>query len=112
MSLAIIRRFKYVAIAVDSKNNFYLVWLLTPKQQQHLGENISLLTCWKKYDLCERHLKRIHLTCLTCKLRRVVTLKDPLIYKITIHQIWLKKDRSKIRKILIKNLLSLAEALS
>jgi hypothetical protein len=112
MPLAIVRRFRYAAIAVDPQNNFYLVWLLTQKQQQHLGENINFLTCWKKYDLCERHLKRIHLTCLTCKLRRVVTLKDPLIYKITIHQVWEKQDRSTIRKILIKNLLSLTEALS
>jgi len=112
MSLTIVRKFKYVAIAVDPQNNFYLIWLLTPKQQQHLGKNISFLTCWRKYDLCEKHLKRIHLTCLTCKLRRVVSLKDPLFYKITIHQIWIKQNRSTIRKILIKNLLSLTEALS
>jgi hypothetical protein len=112
MPLTLVRKFKYVAIAADSQNNFYLIWLLTEKQQQHLGKNISFLTCWKKHDLCERHLKRVHLTCLTCKLRRVVALKDPLIYKITIHQVWLRQDRSAVRKILIKKLLSLTEALS
>lgn len=112
MDLILLRKFKYVWLLMDKKGNFYIFHDLTPEQQKHLGKPISFLTCWKKYKLCEQNLKRIHLTCLTCKLRRVVNGKDPPLQQINIHQVWIRQNISVFRKILIKNLLSIAEALS
>jgi len=112
MKLLLLRQFKYVWILADPHGNFYLFWNLTLEQQKHLGKPITFLTCWKKYKLCGKNLRRIHLTCLTCKLRRVVAGFDPPLQPINIHQVWIRKNIPVWRKILIKNLLSIAEALS
>jgi hypothetical protein len=111
-NFVLVRNFGKVQLLMTKEGKFYLFYLLTPEQQKLLGKKISFLTCWRKHDLCKQHLKRIHLTCLTCKLRRVITLKDPYFYEISIHQIWIKKSTSSWRLKLIKKLLSIVEALT
>jgi hypothetical protein len=107
-----VRNFGYVSLAVDTLGQTFLVWNLTKKQKRFLDLEISPLFCFWKYDLCERHLKRIHLTCFSCKVRRVVSGKLPLTFPVHVHQIWSIEKKSKIRKFLFKNALSFAEALS
>lgn len=110
--LIILRDFGIVKILVDPKRNFYLFWDLSPEQQKYYGKSINPFQCWKNHKFCKQKLRRPHLTCFTCKLRHVISGKDPYFYQITIHQIWLKQNRSFLRKLLTKNLLSLAETLS
>jgi hypothetical protein len=89
-----------------------LFWSLTPRQQQFLGKKISPFFCFRNIDLCARKLKRPHLTCFFCKLRKVVTGQLPLLFEIQIHQVWSVQGKSSFKQILFKNVLSLAEALS
>ena len=110
--LILLRDFGIVKLLTNPKGKIYAFWDLTPEQQKHYGESINPFQCWKNYQFCKLHLKRLHLTCFTCKLRHVISGKDPYFYQITIHQVWERIDRSLFRKIITKNLLSLTEALS
>jgi hypothetical protein len=110
--LILLRDFGIVKILADPKGNFYVFWDLTPEQQKLYGKKINPFLCWKKHKFCKLNIKRFHLTCFTCKLRLVISAKDPYFYPVSIHQVWQRQDRSPLRKILAKNLLSLAEALS
>ena len=110
--LILLRNFGIVKILMDQKGETYLFWDLTREQQKHYGEKINPFLCWKNHKFCKLNLKRLHLTCLTCKLRRVISAEDPYFCRIVIRQIWERQSKSKIKRILYENLLSLTEALS
>lgn len=107
-----VKDFGAVKLVMDNDGQTWLLWTLTEKQQRFLGLEIFPLTCFWKYDLCEQHLKRPHLTCFTCKLRLVVSGKLPFTYPVTVHQVWSTKNKSKLRTLLFKEAMSFAEVLS
>jgi hypothetical protein len=111
-SFLFLKDFGQAKLLLDNTGQTWVFWTLTQKQQDLLGSKISAFLCFKNYDLCEQHLRRPHLTCLTCKLRRVIIGKLLPSYPINISQIWLSCDSSTFRKLLQKNLLSLAEFLT
>ena len=111
-SLFLARDFGQCQIYVNAKGETYLMWILTKKQRRLKGNKINWLTCFSRFDLCERHLERPHLTCVTCKILKVISGEMPLFYKINIKQIWEQTPKSVIRKRLFKDVLSLAEMLS
>jgi hypothetical protein len=82
---------------------------LTPKQQSCFGQKISPFFCWKTHNLCRLNLSRMHLTCLTCIVRKTVTGELPLILEIQVHQVWSQTNLSSFRKSINKGFLSLAE---
>jgi hypothetical protein len=108
----LLRSFKNVDLVMDSKFKTYVRWNLTQKQKKFYGQNIRFYECYK-LDICpNKKLKRIHLTCLNCKLRKVISGKDPLVYPIDIAQVWFRQDRSNLNKLITKKLMSLIEVLS
>lgn len=101
----------YYVIAVSPEGKLYAVWLLTPYQKKFFGHKISPITCAKKVRLCGKKLKRVHLTCFKCELRRVVSGEKDIIYPIALLFFPMNPKTSTFRKFLIKNLLSIAEFL-
>lgn len=106
------KKYKYVSLFVDDKGKTYLLWHLTPKQLSWFGRKLFFLLCFKQADLCERHLKRPHLTCVTCKLLKVVTGKMPLFYPVIVRQIWQQSNMGVLQSLFFKEAVSLAESLS
>jgi hypothetical protein len=106
------RQFKDVSLLIDDKGQTYIFWRLTPKQRLWLGKKLFWLTCFAKADLCEKHLKRPHLTCITCKILKVVSGKIPFLYPVIVRQIWQQTNMSVLQAFLYKNSLSLSEMLS
>jgi hypothetical protein len=107
-----LKQFQFGQLAIDMKGQTWVFWQLTEYQKEFLTQKIFWLTCFWKYDFCGLELKRPHLTCARCMLRRVITGKHPLSYPIHICQVWSIESKRKVHAWLFKNLLSLAEAFS
>lgn len=112
MKIAYFRRLDYRILIVDDQGKTWIYWDLSAKQMDHIGEKINYLTCYKIQDLCDLHLKRPHLTCLTCELRKVVQGSKPPLYQIHIHQLLIEKTPGPKRNLLTKNLISIVEFLT
>jgi hypothetical protein len=99
----------YLKLLQDDQTQIWARYDLTPDQAKHLGERISPLTCWRKHDFCGKHLKRPHLTCFHCHLRRVIQGDLPTMFPVHLLMFWMRRDRSWLEEFLSKKLYSLAE---
>jgi hypothetical protein len=82
---------------------------LTPEQKCFAGQKISPFLCWKTHNLCRLNLSRVHLTCFTCIVRKVVTGQLSRVFEIEVRQVWSLAELSSFRKSVNKGFLSLAE---
>jgi len=104
--------FNFCSICVSKDGNIWLIWQIPKEYDQFKGKKITWLNCFWKYNLCRKNLKRIHLTCLRCKLRKVVNGELPLIQQVRIHILPLQLEYDVFHMVLIKKLLSIVEALT
>jgi hypothetical protein len=104
--------FNFCSICVSNDGKIWLKWHI-PKEYDHFkGQKITWLNCFWKYNLCKKNLKRIHLTCLRCKLRKVVTGELPTLQQVKLHILPLQLQYGSFQSVLIRKLLSLVEALT
>ena len=104
--------FNFCAVCLSENGKFFLVWFIPKEYVKLLGKKIRWFECFRKYNLCKKNLKRIHLTCLRCKLRKVVSGEQPFVEQVSLHIIPLKLRYGIFHKILIKNFLSICESLT
>jgi len=104
-----VKPFSNGELLIRADGQAFILWKLTLKQQEFYGKRISPFFCFAKADLCERHLKRPHLTCFTCKVLAMVSGKLPILTPIIIRQVWDIQPKGKLHKFVFKNCLSCAE---
>ena len=65
-------------------------------------------------SLCGMDLRRPHVTCMSCRLRRVYSCKLPKKIPVQSHTIWIHKGRrfDRIKAPLLKRLLTICELLA
>jgi len=104
--------FNFCVICIDKNGRFWLIFNIPKEYDKFKHTKITWYNCYWKYNLCKKNLKRIHLTCLRCKLRKVVTGELPILQQVRLHILPLQLEYYGIQRILIKKLLSIAEALT
>jgi hypothetical protein len=104
--------FNFCSICISKDGTIWLIWQIPKQYSQLKGQKITWFNCFWKYNLCKKNLKRVHLTCLNCKLRKVVTGELPILQQVTLHVLPLQLTYDKIHFILLKKLLSVVEALT
>ena len=93
--------------------NFYrdkdgLIWMkITPTAKEHSHGKFAP----KCYQYCPHHLSRPHLTCLSCRVRRVLQRKIPEYMSVQLYvvAIWYDRPFQRIKSFILKRLLSLIE---
>jgi len=104
--------FNFCSICVSKDGKIWLIWQIPKEYDKFEYDKITWYNCFWKYNLCKKNLKRIHLTCLRCKLRKVVTGELPILQQVKLHILPLQLKYYGIQRVLIKKLLSIAEALT
>jgi hypothetical protein len=104
--------FNFCVLCIDKSGRFWLIWNIPKEYDRFKNEKITWFNCFWRYNLCKKNLRRIHLTCLRCKLRKVVTGELPILQQVTLHILPLQLQYDGIHRILVKKLLSVAEALT
>lgn len=111
----------YCKIFSCPQYGFWIIYSLTPRLKKYIGQKLTPFNCWKTARLCEGEklttnnppLKRPHLTCVFCYLRKVVNGKAPKAVPITIHITPIHKTpynwKRRIRSIITKYLCSWAD---
>lgn len=96
-------------VCVGEDGRFYQVWQL-PKQ---VGQKVphGTLPC---QDICGNKLRRVHVTCLTCRARKVLRGELPSYYRIGVYFLTWREDRTlaRLKGLLLKKLLTFAELLA
>jgi hypothetical protein len=104
--------FNFCSICVSSDGKIWLKWYIPKEYDQFKGQKITWFNCFRKYNLCRKNLKRVHLTCLRCKLRKVVTGELPILQQVKLHILPLQLEYDAVHMVLLKKLLSIVEALT
>jgi hypothetical protein len=104
--------FNFCSICVSKDGKIWLIWQIPKEYDKFKYDKITWYNCFWNYNLCKKNLKRIHLTCLRCKLRKVVVGELPILQQVRLHILPLQLEYYGIQRILIKKLLSIAEALT
>jgi hypothetical protein len=104
--------FNFCSICVSKDGKVWLLWHLPKEYDKFKNHKITWFNCFYKYNLCRKNLKRIHLTCIRCKLRKAVAGKLPILQQVLLHVMPLQFEYGGIQRVLIKKLLSIAEALT
>jgi hypothetical protein len=102
--------FNFCSICVSKDGKVWLLWHLPKEYDKFKNHKIAWFNCFYKYNLCRKNLKRVHLTCFRCKLRKAVTGKLPVMQQVMLHVLPLQLNYDAIQKVVIKNLLSVLEA--
>jgi hypothetical protein len=97
---------------VSKDGKIWLNWHIPKEYDKFIGQKITWFNCFRKYNLCRKNLKRVHLTCLRCKLRRVVTGELPILQQVKLHVLPLQLEYDAVHMVLLKKLLSIVEALT
>jgi hypothetical protein len=97
---------------VSKDGKIWLNWHIPKEYEQFIGQKITWFNCFQKYNLCRKNLKRVHLTCLRCKLRKVVIGELPTLQQVKVHILPLQLQYGAFQSALIRKLLSLVEALT
>jgi hypothetical protein len=99
----------YGELVLGADGKVYLAIRLGKQWLKFKGQKISAWTCFYKYNFCQLNLKRPHLTCFHCFLRRYITGETdehtPLIFIV----FPVNSQISPLRKEIIKKLVSFAE---
>lgn len=111
--------FQWRKILHCQKYGMWLFYSLTPRQRKYRGQKINPFTCYKTARLCEGEflanpnppLKRPHFTCVVCHFRKVIEGKKPLATPIALHMVFLAPTKNKIKALIRRYLLTIAEAL-
>jgi hypothetical protein len=104
--------FNFCSICVSKDGKIWLLWHIPKEYDKFEYAKITWYNCFWKYNLCKKNLKRIHLTCLRCKLRKVVTGELPTLQQVKLHILPLQLQYGSFQSVLIRKLLSLVEALT
>ena len=104
--------FNFCSICISSDGKIWLVWHIPKEYEQFKGQKITWFNCFWKFNLCRKNLKRVHLTCLRCKLRKVVTGELPTLQQVKLHILPLQLEYDAVHMVLLKKLLSIVEALT
>jgi hypothetical protein len=104
--------FNFCSICVSKDGKIWLLWHIPKEYDKFEYAKITWYNCFWKYNLCKKNLKRIHLTCLRCKLRKVVTGELPILQQVKLHILPLQLQYGSFQSVLIRKLLSLVEALT
>jgi len=104
--------YSFCTICVSTDGKLWLIWQIPKEYHKFENHKITWFNCFYQYNLCKKNLKRIHLTCFRCKLRKVVTGELPILQQVKLHILPLQLEYYGIQRILIKKLLSIAEALT
>jgi len=96
----------WCAVYKGDDGQFWYV-IQVPEHFTPKGRSLSL-PC---QELCGHELKRVHLTCLTCRFRKAWRGDLPMAVPIEVYMItWVKGRRfESVKKAILKRLLSLAE---
>jgi hypothetical protein len=98
-------------LVTDEKGRMVQVFRVN-KPEYRLRPRISPLTCWRRARLCGKKLRRVHLTCFPCRLRRVVGAELPWIVPATSYILLLRSDRTPLKRVMSKLFCGLAEMFS
>lgn len=79
---------KKLSILVDEGGQFWEWYHLEPKE---VGESVLGLPC---RELCGLDLKRVHLTCLHCRARRVALGLLPPLFPVALH-FWTVREQGR-----------------
>lgn len=99
-------------ILVFEDGQAFIQWIFTERQKPFLNRKIPWFLCFFMADLCQKHMKTPHPTCISCKLLKAVTGDLPEFTPILIRQIWDIQPKTKVHEIAFRHCLSLAELMS
>ena len=74
-----------------------------------LRRKISPWTCWCNERLCDKTLSRLHLTCFSCRIRRVAGREIPQALEVTAYILLIPRNRGRLKSFLGKKFCTLAE---
>lgn len=98
----------WYSIVDDGSNSMYCVIKLDEYRMKFYGRKISPLMCYRYPNLCYLRLRRPHLTCFRCKLRRAVEGKYPLISRAYFKMILFNPDKNAFERAVFRILMTLA----
>jgi hypothetical protein len=95
----------------DEKGKMFQVFRLD-RSEFKVRTKISPLTCWHNECLCHKKLRRPHLTCFPCRLRKVVSGELPPVIEVMPYIVLFRRKRSLLINHLGKILCTLVEQTS
>jgi len=100
---------RHISIYVDRYGRYYQ-HVVVPKAFKRKSSAFAF-PC---QGLCGHNLRRPHFSCLFCRLRRVCFDKMPSLFEVRPYVLLIKRERRlrKVKDILLKKLLTLAEFLA
>jgi len=94
---------KYSILVVQDKKFYQLFKTST------LPQKISPWTCWRNKRLCDKTFHRPHLTCFSCRIRRVANKEIPPVIQVTPYILLIPNNRGRLKSFLGKKFCTLAE---
>jgi hypothetical protein len=92
------------SILLVKDGKFYQVFKV-----QNGKKKISPWACWINERFCDKILLRPHLTCFSCRIRRVVGREIPPVLEVTPYILLIPHNRGRVKTFLGKNFCTLAE---
>ena len=104
-------RTKSSVLVTDEKGRMFQVFRVN-KPEYKLRSRISPLVCWRRERLCGKKLRRPHLTCFYCRLRRVVGGELLWVVPVYVNLTLVSVKRGSVKKAAGKVLATLGESFS
>jgi hypothetical protein len=95
---------KHSVLAVREDGKFFQIFRILK-----LRKKISPWTCWRNERLCDKTLQRPHLTCFSCRIRRIVGREISPVLEVTPYILLIPRNRGRLKTFLGKKFCTLAE---